>query len=60
MITGGQFFSYLVNLGFTEVIFSLHLTSIPSFFIPYFKWLSATVPQLETKPLRLDDTQGAH
>jgi MFS family permease len=32
MITGGQFFSYLVNLGFTEVIFSLHLTSIPSFF----------------------------
>ncbi|KAM0911834.1 hypothetical protein ACQ4PT_013195 [Festuca glaucescens] len=32
MITGGQFFSYLVNLGFTEVIFSLHLISIPSFF----------------------------
>jgi SP family myo-inositol transporter-like MFS transporter 13 len=60
MITGGQFFSYLVNLGFTEVIFSLHLTSIPSFFVPYFKWLSATVPQLETEPLRLDDTQGAH
>jgi len=31
MITGGQFFSYLINLGFTEVILNLHLGPLKLF-----------------------------